>query len=62
MRCRECDQIMASKKNVFSMSREGPMGAFVNPGGYVHEMMTVMKAKGIREIGRSSAENSWFPG
>ena len=44
------------------MSREGPMGTFVNPGGHVHEMMTVMKAKGIQEYGRASAENSWFPG
>lgn len=60
--CRQCDQLIANKKDVFSMSLEGPMGAYVNPGGHVHEMMTVFKAQGIQEYGRASTENSWFPG
>ena len=60
--CRECSQLIANKKDVFSMSLEGPMGAYVNPGGYVHETLTVYKAQGLNLIGRASTENSWFPG
>lgn len=38
------------------------MGAYVNPGGYVHETVTFHKAKGLRLRGRPSKEHSWFPG
>ena len=45
-----------------SMSVRGPLGAYVNPGGYVHETVTFYKATGLRLRGMPSAENSWFPG
>lgn len=44
------------------MSSEGPLGAYVNPGGYVHEIMTLYKANGITPYGRTATEYSWFPG
>ena len=44
------------------MSTEGPLGAYVNPGGYVHEIMTFYTANGLALIGRPSKEYSWFPG
>ena len=47
---------------MFSMALEGPLAAYVNPGGYVHETMTVYKAHGLNLIGRPSTEHSWFPG
>lgn len=60
--CRECDLEIANKSDVFSMSLEGPLAAYVNPGGYVHETITVYKAKGLILMGDPSTENSWFPG
>lgn len=60
--CRECDLEVANKNDVFSMSLEGPLAAYVNPGGYVHETITVYKAKGLTLMGDPSTENSWFPG
>lgn len=45
-----------------SMSLTGLMGAYVNPGGYVHETVTFHKAKGLRLRGPPSTEHSWFPG
>ncbi|KAK3103864.1 hypothetical protein FSP39_022508 [Pinctada imbricata] len=60
--CRECGNLIANKNEVFSLSAEGPLGAYVNPGGYVHETMTVYKAKNLTLIGRPSKEHSWFPG
>ena len=47
---------------VFSMSLDGPLGAYVNPHGWVHEALTFYRATGIRLRGKPTAENSWFPG
>uniref|UniRef100_A0A2C9KJ22 Protein cereblon n=1 Tax=Biomphalaria glabrata TaxID=6526 RepID=A0A2C9KJ22_BIOGL len=60
--CESCQEEIASKESVFSMSREGPLGAYVNPGGYVHEMFTVSKVQNLYNVGGSSIEHSWFPG
>ncbi len=60
--CRSCNLRIASKRDVFSMALEGPMGAYVNPGGHVHETFTVCKAQNLSLLGRPTTENSWFPG
>ena len=44
------------------MSSEGPQGAYVNPGGYVHETLTLYKTKNLNLVGESSTQYSWFPG
>jgi len=38
------------------------MAAYVNPGGIVHETLTLYKASGLAYVGRKSTEHSWFPG
>lgn len=45
-----------------SMSLDGPMAAYVNPGGYIHETITLYKAQNLNLLGRPSTDNSWFPG
>ncbi|XP_048589139.1 protein cereblon isoform X1 [Nematostella vectensis] len=60
--CRDCNSTIAYKNELFSMSLDGPLGAYVNPGGFVHETLTFYKALGIRLRGHPTAENSWFPG
>ncbi|XP_065058938.1 protein cereblon-like [Rhopilema esculentum] len=62
LHCYECGNPIADKKDLFSMSLKGPLAAYVNPGGYVHETVTFYKAKGLALRGRASSENSWFPG
>ncbi|XP_028405727.1 protein cereblon-like [Dendronephthya gigantea] len=62
MICNDCRSIIADKKDLFSMSLTGLMGAYVNPGGHVFETVTFHKAKGLRLRGPSSTEHSWFPG
>lgn len=44
------------------MSKEGPLGAYVNPGGYVHEIMTLLRTNGLALTGPAVKEYSWFPG
>jgi cereblon len=44
------------------MSADGPVSAFVNPGGVVHETATFYKASNLVLVGAKSEEHSWFPG
>jgi len=60
--CRRCSKQLGDQQNIFSMSKEGPQGAFVNPNGHVHETLTLYKAKNLRLVGHPSTEYSWFPG
>lgn len=55
-------QLLMQHSFVFSLSLYGPMAAYVNPHGYVHETLTVYKANNLNLIGRPSTLHSWFPG
>lgn len=60
--CTQCTKVIGDTSDIFSMSVEGPQGTFVNPGGYVHEMLTLSKASNLTYNVRPSTEHSWFPG
>lgn len=61
--CKQCQETEITTKNeIFSLSLCGPMAAYVNPHGYVHETLTVYKASNLNLIGRPSTVHSWFPG
>ena len=62
MCCFNCGEEVAHQDDIFSMSQEGPQSAYVNPSGHVHETLTLYTVKGIRTVGASSTEYSWFPG
>lgn len=54
--------VIARRSDMLVMSTEGPLGAYVNPDGYVHEVMTLYKANGMALVGYAVKEYSWFPG
>ncbi|XP_066935165.1 protein cereblon-like [Clytia hemisphaerica] len=60
--CERCKSLITDKDELFSLSKRGPMGAFVNPGGVIHETLTFYKANHLRLQGRATTEYSWFPG
>ena len=60
--CKRCGALLSHRKHVFSMSEEGSVGTFVNPGGYIHQIVTLYHISRARLIGNPSAEDSWFPG
>ena len=62
MYCEKCELVIAKKEDIFSMSVDGPMAAYVNPGGVVHDTLTVLKATNLKKVGSGTTENSWFPG
>ncbi|KAK3030200.1 hypothetical protein RJ639_038710 [Escallonia herrerae] len=62
IRCKSCETLIARRSNMLVMSSEGPLGAYVNPHGYVHEIITLYKANGLAFIGNPDTEYSWFPG
>ncbi|KAH7840900.1 hypothetical protein Vadar_023083 [Vaccinium darrowii] len=62
VRCKSCQAVIGKRSDVLNMSSEGPLGAYVNPDGYVHELLTLHKATGLALIGGPVKEYSWFPG
>ncbi|OVA12447.1 Peptidase S16 [Macleaya cordata] len=62
VRCKTCQSVIARRSDTLVMSSDGPLGAYVNPHGFVHEVMTLYKANGLALIGRPVEEYSWFPG
>ncbi|KAL3498519.1 hypothetical protein ACH5RR_041251 [Cinchona calisaya] len=62
IRCKTCENLIARRSDVLVMSSEGPLGAYVNPHGCVHEVMTLRKANGLAVVGYPVKEHSWFPG
>lgn len=62
IRCKSCQAIIGKRSDMLVMSSDGPLNAYVNPGGYVHEIMTLRNATGLALIGSPVKEHSWFPG
>jgi cereblon len=61
--CRVCSIQFCTKHDVFSISKQGFMSAFLNPSGIVHETLTVFKLKNFTLTNsRPSTQHSWFPG
>uniref|UniRef100_UPI00358E20E6 protein cereblon n=1 Tax=Myxine glutinosa TaxID=7769 RepID=UPI00358E20E6 len=60
--CKNCRCEITTQSDIFSLSRSGPMAAYVNPHGYVHEALTVHKTTNVNLAGRPSTQYSWFPG
>ncbi|XP_002993858.2 protein cereblon [Selaginella moellendorffii] len=62
IRCKSCKATIARRSDMLVMSADGPMNAFVNEHGYVHETLTLRKAQGLNLRGRPETQHSWFPG
>jgi cereblon len=62
IKCRDCQSLIAKRSDIAAMSTDGPLGAYVNPHGCVHETITVSKATGLALSGFPSTVHSWFPG
>lgn len=63
--CARCGVGLAKMSDIVLVSDAGATGSFVNPGGAVHDMITVSGASAgpkLRLHGTPSSEHSWFPG
>lgn len=62
VRCKNCQTVIGKRSDMLVMSSEGPLGAYVNPQGYVHEIITLYEANSLLLRGGPVKEYSWFPG
>ncbi|XP_024376542.1 uncharacterized protein [Physcomitrium patens] len=62
LRCKRCLDIKARRSDMLVMSADGPISAFVNAHGYVHETLTLQRASRLVLAGQPQTANSWFPG
>ncbi|VDM30276.1 unnamed protein product [Hydatigera taeniaeformis] len=62
--CSRCKAAISSQKNVICLSHEGSTLAYVNPHGFIFDMLTLstVHPDSIDLIGAPTAEYSWFPG
>ena len=61
--CRHCGVVLVKARDLFFMSADGALGAYVNPSGYVHQIVTFRCVEsGPTLTLHSSAKDSWFPG
>lgn len=54
--------MIARRSDMLVMSSDGPLGAYVNPHGFVHEVMTLLAANDLILVGHPVKKYSWFPG
>jgi len=63
LRCKRCMGIIARRSDMLVMSADGPISAYVNAFGHVHETLTLARARGLSLAGQpQTTANSWFPG
>ena len=48
LQCANCGKLITEKWHIFSLSVEGPLASYVNPGGYVHDTLTVREARNVQ--------------
>ncbi|XP_066144585.1 protein cereblon [Euwallacea fornicatus] len=60
--CENCGLQITDPTKVFAMSKDGIQANYVNPGGQVYEIVTVLAAQNFELIGYPSRQFSWFPG
>ncbi|KOB66813.1 putative cereblon [Operophtera brumata] len=60
--CSGCLAELARREHVFAMSSDGVHSTYTNPGGHMHDVVTVTRAVHVAPAGLASAEYSWFPG
>uniref|UniRef100_A0A1I8IHQ1 Protein cereblon n=2 Tax=Macrostomum lignano TaxID=282301 RepID=A0A1I8IHQ1_9PLAT len=62
--CGGCAARLAGRADLICLSNAGCSGAYVNPSGQVHDLVTVatVTKSSLRCRGWSSSEHSWFPG
>lgn len=45
---------------MFTMTGTGPVRTFLNPAGFVHEVITVRAVTGLQPMGPAFERDSWF--
>uniref|UniRef100_A0A5K3F0F9 Protein cereblon n=2 Tax=Mesocestoides corti TaxID=53468 RepID=A0A5K3F0F9_MESCO len=62
--CSFCNANITSQKDVICLAQEGSMQAYVNPQGFIFDMLTLstVQTGAIDLIGEPSDQYSWFPG
>jgi len=59
-----CSRSISSVDKTITVSRDGSTASYVNPGGYIHEMITVssVDTRNINLTGLPTTRHSWFEG
>lgn len=62
LRCPSCGTPWAARDDVFPMTPEGAEHVELNPHGWFHDFVTVLRAHNLALEGDPTTEHTWFPG
>jgi len=54
--------VVSDPASVFGATSDGPVNAFINPAGYLHEIVTVRAVEAVELEGVPTQADSWFEG
>ncbi|KAM3185516.1 hypothetical protein ACTXT7_006198 [Hymenolepis weldensis] len=62
--CAQCRSAISSQSYVICLTDEGSVQAYVNPHGFIFDMLTLstVRQRSIALVGSPTTEYSWFPG
>ncbi|XP_014241900.1 protein cereblon isoform X2 [Cimex lectularius] len=60
--CQSCKVQIGLQQDVFAMSTEGTQSTYVNPEGFLHDILTFLHAQNVALTSLPSSQFSWFPG
>ncbi|CAB3410079.1 unnamed protein product [Caenorhabditis bovis] len=61
-KCKNCGDVLSDTSKVVRMGSHEIAGQFVNPGGVVHDLITVREIRNYQFYGSAVQDFSWFPG
>jgi cereblon len=60
--CRWCGEALSDVSAIFATSASGTAQTFLNPYGFLHEVVTVRWARSLTLSGPPTTEFTWYPG
>ena len=60
--CAVCAQEISDTGAIFAMAAERATRVFANPHGHLHEIMTLLHARGVIVVGPPTTDFTWYPG
>jgi hypothetical protein len=61
LHCQSCRSLLGSKSHIFAApGSNASSGSFVNPHGFLHQIVTLTQATGLRHYGEPVFQHSWF--
>eukprot|EP01147_Barroeca_monosierra_P009700 gene9700-10414_t len=60
LRCKTCGAELAQKQNIINIMSDGTVGTYVNPNGFIHQIITLSSIDHFQIRSRPTLTDTWF--